>query len=337
MASDGSSLLRSLRIDKEAWTLEGTRVSRPAAIALSLAIGLLAASLSVLIPAEISAGGVPIGDIGPPMLGFERYLQGHSPYGISVKKGQLAAYPFPTMMLLSPLRFIPLPLVAPLFCGFSAAALAFAVLITGPPWRLLMMLSVPFLSTIHSVQWSMLFTAAILCAPLLPLSVAKPQLGLVLLGVGSWKRSTIGTTIALLVLSFVLLPSWPLLWWRDGALGTYTGRSPLFVLPGFLLLSAALYWRKANGRLLLLMSVIRQRYFYDQLPLFLVPRTWRQMVVLLVLSWAGALIAFAVGWEPRSGSQTLSTFRMAVISLYLPSLAMLFWQERAARRSVARE
>lgn len=300
-----------------------------AAAGIALALGLIVAALALHVPHPIRVAGVAVGDIAPPMLGFERFLHGLSPYGIRVASGVLAAYPFTTMLLLAPLRFVPLPFVAPLFCGLSTAILAFGLLRSGPPWRLLMLLSVPFLAAVHSVQWSPLFTAAILLPPLLPLAVVKPQLGLVVLACGSWTRWTAAAAAGILLLSLILLPAWPLLWLSEGGLGSYEGRSPFSVAFGFVLLLSALLWRTANGRLLLVMSLVAQRYFYDQLLLFLIPRTWRQMVTMIVLSWAAAGIAFGRGWwDPQSGEQEYRTWVAVVGLIYVPALALVAWQER---------
>jgi hypothetical protein len=57
---------------------------------------------------------------------------------------------------------------------------------------------------------------------------------------------------------------------------------------GLLLLLAVIRWRQPEARLLLVMSLIPQNFtFVDQLPLWLVARTFKEGVFLSVLSWGG--------------------------------------------------
>ncbi len=238
---------------------------------LSLGVGVAAGLLALYLPHPIVFQGVGVGDIGAPLLAMRRFLEGTPPYGIATDRGALAAYPFTTSLLLSPLLLVPLWMVAPLFCALSSALLAYGLLKEGERWRLLLFASVPFLSSLHSVQWPPLFAAALLMPTILPLAVVKPQLGVVLLAAARWNRYAVVGAGALLLLSLALYPTWPLDWWRDGMMGNYTGRIPLLVGPGFLLLLAAPFWRTRSARLLLAMALVPQRIWYDQLLLFAPP------------------------------------------------------------------
>jgi hypothetical protein len=303
---------------------------------LAVSIGAAAAWAAAVMPHPIRMGGVEVGDIGLPLAGLAQLEAGRSPYDVGLRGHKTALYPLTTMIVLRPLRLFPLTWVVPLFVGLSAAALAYAIARNGKPWQLLLFLTPAWWSAVHSVQWSPLFTAAILLPALLPIAAVKPQLGLVLAVSGRWSRWTLGAAAALVAVSLLVRPSWPLEWIRRGNLETFNGVSPVTVLPGFLLLLAAVAWRRREGRLLLAMSLIVQRYFYDQLPLYLVAKTWRQMVLLLATSWivAGVLLS---GNAPNlmSGEQTVEVWRAVIASVFLPALGIVLYNERTARREDA--
>ena len=62
-------------------------------------------------------------------------------------------------------------------------------------------------------------------------------------------------------------------------------RSPVLIFPGMLLLLAALRWRDYRARYLLLLSLVPQRTFYDQLLASGVPRSRRSLLALVSASW----------------------------------------------------
>ena len=298
-------------------------------VAGSLAIGLAAGVAAYYMPHSIRLRGVPVGDIGLPLVGMAEFIHGGSPYALRLRSTDAALYPFTTMLLLAPLLLIPFKFVAAVFCGVLSALLGFAILRQGPLWRLLIFASPCYLSALHSVQWSPLLVAALLLPPLLPSAVAKPQLGVVLLVAGRWSRTTIAVTAGIVLVSLLIFPQWPLEWLHHGSLGTFNGRSPILVVPGFLLAAAFLLIRTARGRLFIAAAVTLQRYFYDQLPLFLVADSAIQMGILLACSWAVAIASMALGWwQPESGVQDLRTWVALVICLFLPAMAMTFYNER---------
>lgn len=297
-------------------------------VVASILLGLLAGIATSMLPSTITLGGVGVGDIGPPLVGTKLFLDGQSPYQVRLGAVAITLYPFTTSIALAPLLLLAPKLWAPAFVAVITALLAFSILVRGEPWRLLMLLSVPYWSAVYSVQWSPVFAAALLLPALLPVAVVKPQLGLVLALSGRWRRRELVVAFAFVAISVALLPSWPILWIRQGRLAEYAGRSPVLLGIGVLLLSAAFLWRDGRARLLLGMSLIAQRYFYDQLLLFLIPRNATQMLVLLGASWAGALTAYdRRWWVPASGVQETSVWHVAVITIFLPCLVMV-WLDR---------
>jgi hypothetical protein len=96
--------------------------------------------------------------------------------------------------------------------------------------------------------------------------------------------------------------------------GGYQSFVPLLIFPGFLLIVALGHWRSDSGRFLLLASVVPQRWFYDSLVLWLVPKTGLQYLITAALSW----LSF-VGWMlfPR----TIENVGLSVVLFaYLPML-----------------
>jgi hypothetical protein len=302
-------------------------------VVLAVAIGLSAAFAAAAMRHPIRLGGVEVGDIGLPLAGMVQFQAGGSPYELRLRGHAHPYYPFTTMVALWPLTLVPLRMAVPLFVGLTSAALAYAIARKGEWWQLLMFLSPAYWAAVQSVQWSPALTAALLLPPLLPLMLVKPQLGVVLAVSGKWSKWPLIGTIAFGLLSLVVWPVWPLEWLRHGNLRTFIGTSPVTVLPGILLLLAAIAWRTREGRLLLAMSLVAQRYFYDQLPLYLVARTWRQMLLLLVASWAMVAVLWRMGLvDTMSGMQHVAVWRALVTCLFLPALGIVLYNERARRR-----
>lgn len=309
-------------------------MTRGRSIGLAVAIGAIVAAVTALMPHPIRLNGIGVGDIGLPLVGFDQWVHGGSPYNVQLRGNATALYPFTTMLALSPLTLLGVVFAAPVFNGLTSAGLGYAIARHDRPWRFLVFATPCYWSAIHSVQWSPLLMAALLLPALLPFAAVKPQMGLSLLLAGKWTLRTLAFTAAFVLLSVILLPSWPVVWLQMGKLGTYNGRIPLVVIPGFLLVAAALLWRRREGRLLLGLAVTPQRYFYDQLSLFLVPQSLRQMLVLVTASWGVAVLAVAAGWwEISSGEQDARVWIATVIGVYLVALAIAGWNERNARRT----
>jgi hypothetical protein len=100
---------------------------------------------------------------------------------------------------------------------------------------------------------------------------------------------------------------------------------------GFLLLLSVVAWRRAAGRLFLVMSLVPQALlFYDQLPLWLIPRTRRQSLALTAASQLGMMLWF-LSLDPAE-NPIPSAYPVVVPVLFLPALGILLWQEWRRRR-----
>ncbi|MEO8561444.1 MAG: hypothetical protein ABI601_05180 [bacterium] len=211
----------------------------------------------------------------------------------------------------------------------GTGALTYGVL-EGPGYRLLVLGSPCFVMAISLVQWSPLLTAAGMLAPLGALAVCKPNLGLALFA----RRPTwwiAGGGLVLLIVSLALVPSWPMEW-RRVVSGMSYYQSPVTVMGGPLLLLAVLRWRDPDARLLLAMSVIPSNLIlYDQLPLFLIARTRREMMVLFIGSWLVPIVTKLIVPEWVHDDIVSQTFIRApvVAFLFLPALYIVLSRRNA--------
>jgi hypothetical protein len=260
-------------------------------------------------------------------------LAGGDPY-LSIPSGPLnpghdpALYPLPAYLLLIPVAWLPLPVAGAIFMAVSAGLLSWGVARSGAA-RLPILLSAPFLLALSLGQWSPLMIAAALIPAVGLVLPAKPNLGL-----GVWvARPLLLPAIlgaVLVLLSVAIMPGWPREW-----LANISGREekfiPLLRPGGFLLLLALLAIRRPEGRLLLVMSVVPQAlFFYDQLLLWLIPRTLRQSTVLSLSS----LVLF-LGWRHGLVPGDYEV-RLAVpwaYAIYFPALGILLWNWYGERKA----
>lgn len=250
-------------------------------------------------------------------------------------------YPLPAVLVAIPFSWFTLPVAVGSFIALSVALLAFAV--TRRDWdSLLFFAGVPLILAVMLGQWSPLLIAA----TLLPLggflAIAKPNIGLAL----TVFRPTwfgIAGCVALLAVSLAVLPSWPRDWLHSLALDRQSGThvAPIATPLGVLLLLSLLRWRRPEARLLLAMACVPQLlFFYDQLPLMLVPASRRERYALIIASDVAFLIWLMAGHDRAVGPQIAEW--CVIVSMYLPCLIMILrrpnegpvpaWMDRGAAR-----
>ena len=100
---------------------------------------------------------------------------------------------------------------------------------------------------------------------------------------------------------------------------------PLLVFPGPLILLALLRYRDRDAWLLLLSSVMPQRWFFDSFILWLIPKSRRQIVLTAGLSWCEGIWR----WYHLPGNFT-QVGRWVVIFNYLPMLAVVLFRKENA-------
>jgi hypothetical protein len=312
-------------------------------LVIAILLGGLCAGLCY---ARLMGQGLGGGDFTWAWRGARLLLAGQNPYhdptvgpGNPYPYDAPLFYPLPAVLLALPFAPLPAELAAALFVGLSAGLLAYAVTREGL-WRLTVFLGAPFWLALAWAQWSLLLLAAALLPALLPLVLAKPNIGAPLLLVyGSWRPWVASGVLGLV--SLALLPSWPFDWLAN--LGENRHSPPVAIFLGPLLLLAALRWRDRAARLILLLAVVPQRLlFYDQVALWLVPSTLRESLALALCSWIG----FGV-WLAVETPSSATTAPYVLVSVYLPALAIVLlrrpaqgapateWQEVAGEGSAS--
>jgi len=254
--------------------------------------------------------------------GAQHILARTNPYDTPLEQypmtGILFGFPF--------VRMAP-ELAAAIFFGLSSALLAFGVTREGYT-RLLVFMAYPYWAAILTAQWSPLILASAFLPILLPVTMAKPQVGFPVAVTHVTRRGVIAC-LAWLILSFLVMPQWPLLWWRQ--LGNYQHFFPLLVIPGPLLLLALVRYRERDAWLLLVAACMPQRWFFDAFILWAIPKSRRELVYTGALSWGAGIWRW---YFMPSSFQDIG--RWAVVFLYLPMLGILlarFWKSRRESRT----
>lgn len=242
-----------------------------------------------------------------------RLLARQNPYDTPLEQ-----YPLPAGLLAVPLLRLPPEMAAGLFYGGSSALLAFGL--TRDSFRgLLIFLAYPYWAGLLTVQWSPIIAASAFFPLLLPVTMAKPQVGLPVFLTRLSLRGLAACAI-LGLLSLIIMPSWPLRW--IGQAGHYEHFIPLLVLPGPFLLLALRRYRERDARLLLLAACMPQRWFFDTFILWLIPKSRREIVWTVFFSWGAGL------WRwyhvPHS---FIEVGRWTVWFIYLPMLAVVLFRK----------
>ena len=149
-------------------------------------------------------------------------------------------------------------------------------------------LAYPYWAGLLAVQWSPLLSSpAPFFLRLLPATMAKPQIGLPVFFTRASRRGIVACFL-LGALSLAVMPRWPLVVVRSNAT-LRTLRPPLLVLPGALLLLALLHYRDRDAILLLLAACMPQRWFFDSFILWLIPKSRREILATVFLSWGAGI------------------------------------------------
>jgi hypothetical protein len=234
-------------------------------------------------------------------------------------------YPLTAGLLALPFLPFTSETAAALFYGISSALLSFGLSRHGYQ-RLLVFFAYPYWAGLLTVQWAPLIAAGAFFPLLLPVTLAKPQIGLPVFLTRASLRGVVATVV-LFLFSIAVTPKWPLLWIAQTTY--YQHFIPLFVVPGPLLLLALLRYRDRDAILLLLMACVPQRWFFDTFILWVIPRSRREIVWTAFWSWGAGL------WRwyhvPHSFAQVGS---WAVVFIYLPMLVVILLRSHASSGSL---
>jgi len=247
----------------------------------------------------------------------DKLLARQNPYDTPLEQ-----YPLTAGLLALPFVRLQPELAAGLFWGISSALLAFGMTRHGYT-RLLVFLAYPYWAGILTVQWSPIIAASAFFPLLLPVTMAKPQVGLPVF-LTRLSRNGLIVCAAFAVASLAVMPRWPWLWIHQ--FGNYQHFVPILVLPGALLALATTRYREADARLLFLSSLFPQRWFFDSFILWLIPQSRRELVWTVFFSWGAGI------WRWYHVPHTFEEVgRYTVIFIYLPMLAVVLLRKRSDR------
>jgi len=247
----------------------------------------------------------------------EQLLARQNPYDTPLEQ-----YPLTAGLLALPLVRLQPEMAAGIFWGLSSSLLAFGLTREGYT-RLLIFLAYPYWAGILTVQWSPIIAASAFFPLLLPVTMAKPQVGMPVLLTRLSRRGLLACAVVALA-SLAVMPRWPLLWLKQTP--NYQHFLPLLLIPGPLLLLALLQYRNRDALLLFFAALMPQRWFFDSFILWLVPQSRREIVWTVFFSWGAGI------WRwyhpPHSFSEV---GRCAVLFFYLPMLAVVLLRKFAPR------
>jgi len=285
---------------------------------LAIAVGLISALMTY---ARLLSSNIVAADFTWVWRGARLLIEGSDPYALIRPEGaypynDYLYYPLPALLVTFPLIPFTGPSAGAIFIGISSGLLCWGLLKEQPKHSLLLFLSAPYVYALISVQWSPLITAAAFL-PVLGFCIpAKPNLGIAILIAYPHPRRIALAALSVLI-SLIIMPTWPLALFRS--LPAHLNYVPLFNWFGLPIMLAALFWRRSAARLLVVMACVPQRLIYDQLALFLIPQTLRQMVMMIIGGWLGIFLGLIFD----DGIWALSC-------VYLPALACILIQERAS-------
>jgi len=230
-------------------------------------------------------------------------------------------YPLPTAIATIPFAWMPVSVAGPLFIGLSCSTLAFLITVSAW-WPLLMFLSGSMALSIISAQSTPLLTAALLAPSLTWLGVLKPNIGLAMLAHRpSWKSALIMLAIA--VASLVVMLGWPREWIASARASQFHF-APWRVFGGILLIASVTRWRRPEARMLAVLTFVPSSPIaYEALPLFVIPQTKREMMVLALLSDVMFLVMSNLSAQQETAAY-FARARLAIVWLmYLPALTLV--------------
>jgi hypothetical protein len=256
--------------------------------------------------------------------GAQVFLGGGNPY-TTVRHDQYPSYyPATAFLVAAPLIWLPFIWAQAAWAGLGTWAFASAMSRRGA-WGFLALASAPFLNAVLIGQWSPLLVGASAFPWLAVVWAAKPTIGAALF-VAYPSRLALAIGVGLVALSLAIRPDWPAHWLDVLRISPHL-RAPITRPGGVLLLLGLLRWRTAEGRLIAALSLVPQTTMaYDVLPLFLIPRSARQMATLVVLSQLAFFVAVSLpGVDPAHDLAGTLTRQWPVwlFACYLPARAFV--------------
>ena len=252
-------------------------------------------------------------------------LDGRDPYqligpGREFNWPWLLYYPLTAPTSILPLALLPLTIARAFYVAIPAALLALFLTRDGFG-RLPLFISGAFIYAVKTAQWGPL----VLCTLFLPwfgfFCPAKPNLGLGTLAgarsLSAFMKMCVAAAL-LVVMSLIIQPQWPRRWLQVIAQAPQP-LSVLSIMGGPILLLALLRWRRWEARMLLMFALVPQTSgAVGTLPLLLVPRSFRAVTLLSILTYVPIFYAPQAEQtiEQWAYRETVASF----LAVYLPVL-----------------
>jgi hypothetical protein len=253
--------------------------------------------------------------------GARALRQGDDPYAAIVSPPWPwdLQYPLPAVMLAIPFSYLPVQLARAAFMAMGMGLLAFG-LTRRAWWPLIALAGGQTFFALHSVQWTPLFAAAVLIPGLRVLWSIKPTTGGPLIVAYPDWRVVLGALV-LFGLAFAVFPGWLEPWLTAARAAPHI---PAVLRPGgIVLLLALLRWRLPEARQLAVLACAPlSPHLYEAVPLLLVARTRRELLVLALFGTLG--LAAGAFTPPHIGPDhgPIPWF-VVYVAAYLPALVVV--------------
>lgn len=255
-------------------------------------------------------------------------IRGENPYLIAT---QWLPYPLPAVLLAVPFTAIPLGPARPIFDVLIGWAFVYALWRYRGPFALLAVVSGAYLFALWNGQTTPLMVAASLVPALGFLLAVKPNTSAPLWIARPSRMAVLGAS-AFVLLSLLVLPSWPWDWWMALQQDPTQWMPPVLRPFGLVLLLAALQWRLPEGRLLLAIAFVPQSVLpHELVSLALIPANLLEMGMYVAGSWIA--VAVAANWMPLSPgiAEWTAAWPVTLGTVYLPMLYLVLRRKGGGR------
>jgi hypothetical protein len=270
-------------------------------------------------------------DFGMVWYGARAMANGNDPYSL-IGPGRAFDYEWPliypatALVTVMPIMALSEQVAATIFVAVSSFLLAFGVTRNG--WHLLpLFVTEAYANSARLGQWSILLTAFLFFPGVGLVLSAKPQTAIPLLLAAQSRKALVFALIGAVILtgiSLALFPRWPLVW-IEGVRNARFMDPPITRFGGFLVLLALLRWRRPEAWLIVALACMPQAWgWYNTLPLFTIPATWRESVAMAAVATVGAWIASSP-IHPVTSLEALYGWigTLIVFTAYLPATVLV--------------
>jgi hypothetical protein len=273
-------------------------------------------------------------DFGQVWFAARAILEGQNPYvligpGLAYDWTWPFVYPLTSAIVAIPFAPFSESVASVVFAAVGTGCLTWALMEHGYG-PLFLFISLPVQDAIGAAQWSPLLASTFAIGPLAFLLAAKPTIGAALFAAHPRRSALIGG-IVLILAAFVVQPDWP----RDAmaAMGRYrqvvapaASFHQIIRFPGgALALLCLLRWRRPEARLVAVMACVPLTIsHYEMVPLLLVPRTFGQATLMVLLSYSHPVLMKALVLPPWTRTEFVDAAgAILVLTAFLPVTLMI--------------